>query len=259
MRKEGIVAAKELSGKKVVVIGGTKGIGYATAEMALTWGADVVVASRSRENVAKAKERLEKSAGRAPEATVTAEVLDGRDRSATAAFLARHAPFDHLALPGSEVVRMSMEDLDEAGARAYFDSKFWGPFWAGYEARRHIRPGGSITFYSGVANRRPIAGYTMGGAVDGAIDALTRSLAWEFREAGIRVNCVSPGIIDTGIGQAIRTPEEWAEWERYHSERQPVRRLGRPEECARAGLYLMTNGFVTGEVLAVDGGVEAIP
>jgi NAD(P)-dependent dehydrogenase (short-subunit alcohol dehydrogenase family) len=253
------VAKRELEGKKVLVIGGTKGIGYATAEMALFSGADVVVASRSAENVARACENLEKSAGRASGTRVAAESLDGRDRSATAAFLARHAPFDHLALPGSEVVRMSMENLDEGGARAYFDSKFWGPFWAAYEARHHIRPGGSITFYSGVANRRPIAGYTMGGAVDGAIDALTRSLAWEFREAGIRVNCVSPGIIDTGIGQAIRTPEEWAEWERYHSERQPIRRLGRPEECARAGLYLMTNGFVTGEVLAVDGGVEAIP
>ncbi|MBT6117783.1 MAG: SDR family oxidoreductase [Rhodospirillaceae bacterium] len=249
------MAERELDGKKVVVIGGTKGIGYATAEMALAWGADVVVASRSAENVANAGEALAASAGR----PVTAEQLDGMDRAATADFLARHAPFDHLALPGSEVIRMSMEDLDEGKARAYFDSKFWGPFWAAYQARTHIRRGGSITFYSGVANRRPIEGYTMGGAVDGAIDAMTRSLAWEFHEAGIRVNCVSPGIIDTGIGQAIRTAEEWAAWERYNSERQPVRRLGHPEECARAGLYLMTNGFVTGEILAVDGGVESIP
>lgn len=253
------MTAGELDGKKVVVIGGTKGIGYATAEMALAWGADIVVASRSAENVAKAGENLEKSANRAAKAPVTAEVLDGTDRAATAAFLARHAPFDHLALPGSAVFRMTMENLDEGNARAYFDSKFWGPFWAAYEARGHIRPGGSIVFYSGVSNRRPVPGYTIGGAVDGAIDALTRSLAWEFHEAGIRVNCVSPGIIDTGIGQASRSAKEWAEWERHHSERQPIRRLGRPEECARAGLYLMTNGFVTGEVLAVDGGVEAIP
>lgn len=249
------MAKRELEGKKVLMIGGTKGIGYATAEMALAWGADVVVASRSAENVAKASEALSKRAGR----PVAAEELDGTDRAATAAFLARQAPFDHLALPGSAVFRMNIADLDEANARAYFDSKFWGPFWAAYEARAHIRPGGSITFYSGVASRRPVAGYTMGGAVDGAIDALTRSLAWDFREAGIRVNCVSPGIIDTGIGQATRTAEEWAAWERFHSERQPIRRLGRPEECARAGLYLMTNGFVTGEVLAVDGGVESIP
>lgn len=249
------MAGRELDGKKVVIIGGTKGIGFATAAMALDWGAAVVIASRSPENVAKAGEALAARGG----GPVTAEALDGMDRAATAAFLARHAPFDHLCLPGSQVYRMSMDDLDEDSARAYFDSKFWGPFWAAYEARRHIRKGGSIVFYSGVANRRPIPGYVMGGAVDGAIDAITLSLAWEFGNDGIRVNCVSPGIIDTGIGQATRTKEEWEAWEKHHSERQPIHRLGRPEECARAGIYLMTNGFVTGEVLAVDGGVESIP
>lgn len=250
-----MTADRKLEGKKVIIIGGTRGLGLATAQMALDHGASVVVASRSDAKVAAARRLLEARGGGA----VAAETLDGARRMEVRRFLDAHAPFDHLCLPGSQAYRTSFEDMDEAAARAFFDQKFWGPFFAVFEARGKIRPGGSIVLYSGAASRRPLQGYVVGAAIDGAIDALTRSLALEFGRHGVRVNAISPGIVETDVTRLDRTEEEFEAWCRHHGERLPVGRIGRPEECASAALYLMTNGFVTGQVLNVDGGLESIP
>jgi NAD(P)-dependent dehydrogenase (short-subunit alcohol dehydrogenase family) len=87
------------------------------------------------------------------------------DRAAVRAFFDRHAPFDHLCLPGSQAYRTTFEETDEAAARAFFDQKFWGPFLACWEARTKLRPGGSIVLYSGAASRRPLPGYVIGAAM----------------------------------------------------------------------------------------------
>jgi NAD(P)-dependent dehydrogenase (short-subunit alcohol dehydrogenase family) len=250
-----LARTRELAGKKVVIIGGTRGLGYATAEAALEEGAHVVVASRSEAKVAEARRQLE---DRAP-GMVEAECLDGTDRPAVRRFCEAHAPFDHLCLPGSQAYRTSFEETNETAARAFFDQKFWGPFLTVYEARTMLRRGGSVVFYSGAASRRPLAGYVIGAAIDGAIDALTRSLAHELARYGLRANAISPGIVETDVTRLDRTEDEFRNWCRHHGERLPVGRVGRPAECAKAALYLMTNEFVTGEVLNVDGGLEAIP
>ncbi|MGH6954841.1 MAG: SDR family NAD(P)-dependent oxidoreductase [Alphaproteobacteria bacterium] len=244
---------RELEGKTVVVIGGSAGIGYATAEMAALDGARLVIAARGKERLEAAATRLAALAGE----RVRSRVLDVARRDEVRAFLAEHAPFDHLVLPGSTVQRMQFDALDESRARTFFDSKFWGPFWAAYDARERMSRGGSIVFYSGAASRRPLRGYVVGAAVDGAIDALTRSLAWEFGRYGLRVNCVSPGIIDTEMVKHGRTKEEYDAWVKEQSARVPLGRLGLPEECAKGAIYLMTNEFVTGVVLAIDGGAES--
>lgn len=245
----------KLDGQKVVIIGGTRGIGLATAAMAIDCCAEVVVASRNAKTVAEAAQALTKRAGR----PIQSGVVDVTNRAAVDALLAEHAPIDHLCLPGSQVYRTHFEALDEGAARTFFDQKFWGPFFAAYDARRHLRPGGSIVLYSGAASRRPLPGYVIGAAIDGAIDAVTRSLASELGRDGLRVNAISPGIIETDVTRHRRTEEEFERWRDHHARRLPVGRIGRPEECARAAIYLMTNGFVTGEVLRVDGGVEAAP
>lgn len=244
-----------LEGQKVVVIGGTRGIGLATAAMALERGAEVTVASRDGDRVNEAAALLARRAGR----PVGAAVADVTDRDAVAALIDGESPVDHLCLPGSQVYRTHFENLDERAARAFFDSKFWGPFLAAYDSRLRLRRGGSIVLYSGAASRRPLAGYVVGAAIDGAVDALTRSLAHEFGAFGLRVNCISPGIVETDVTRHNRTDAEFEAWRDYHASRLPVGRIGRPEECARAAIYLMSNGFVTGEVLHVDGGVETVP
>jgi NAD(P)-dependent dehydrogenase (short-subunit alcohol dehydrogenase family) len=246
----------DLEGKKVIIIGGSTGIGYATAELALEHGADVVITSRDGSRADRAVAELRAVTGNS---RLDGGVVEITKRPAVASFLESQAPFDHLVLPGSTVHRLKFDDLPETESRESFDGKFWGPFWAAYDGRHHIRRGGSIIFYSGAASRRPLEGYVIGAAIDGAIDAATRSLAWEMAKDGIRVNCISPGIILTDIIRRGRTQAEFDAIMKHHAERVPLKRVGDPEECARGALYLMTCGFVTGEVLGIDGGAESAP
>jgi NAD(P)-dependent dehydrogenase (short-subunit alcohol dehydrogenase family) len=244
----------ELAGQKAVIIGGSRGIGYATAEMALRAGIEVAIAARGYDDLSAAVSNLEKIAGK----PIVHGVVDMRDRAQTANFLARVAPFDHLVLPGATVYHAPFNEFDIEKAKTSFDGKFWGMFTAAYDGRRYMRKNGTVILYSGVANRRPVAGFLLGAMIDGALDAATRAMAWELRPEGLRVNCISPGVIETSWAKRI-TPEQHKELFGGYAAKVPVNRYGQSEDCAKAALYLMSNTFVTGQVLAVDGGIEAAP
>ena len=159
--------------------------------------------------------------------------LSVEDRPAVAAFLADCAPFDHLVLPGSTVKPILYDDLTDASAREAFESKFWGPFWAAFDARPHLRRGGSIVFFTGVAAKRPVKGYIMGGAINGALNAATRSLALEFAKLGCRVNTIAPGLCDTPLNDILHAHDKE---ERYRGDRgAPAGRPHRPRRGLRAG------------------------
>jgi len=243
-----------LDGKKLVVIGGSYGMGRATAERACEAGATLAIAARGADRLREAAESLETLGGR----PVSWQSLSIEDRPAVAAFLASAAPFDHLVMPGSTVRPLLYDDLTDEEARAAVESKFWGPFWAAFDARPHLRRGGSIVFYSGVAAMRPVKGYVMGACINGAINAATRSLALELAPLGIRVNTIAPGLTDTPL-QDILHGHDKEERYRHFSERLPVGRIGSADELAMGALYLMCDGFVTGQVITIDGGHEVMP
>lgn len=244
----------DLTGKRVLVVGGSYGMGRATADAAVDAGATVAMAARSPDKLAAASRELETRGGRpAPWTALSIE-----DRPAVAAFLAMHAPFDHLVMPGSTVKPLLYDELTEANAQEAFASKFWGPFWAAYDARAHLRRGGSIVFFSGVAAVRPVKGYIMGACINGALNAGTRSLALEFAPLGLRVNTIACGLVDTPLQDILHGHDKHERHEEF-SRRLPVGRIGRPEEGAMAAMYLMCNGFVTAEVLGVDGGHQVMP
>ncbi len=243
-----------LQGQTIVVIGGSYGMGLATAELAAADGAAIAIAARDPERLRAAADRLQAASGR----PVPWTSLHIEDRAAVAGFLARCAPFDHLVLPGSTVHPLLYDALDEGGAREAFESKFWGPFWAAFDARPHLRRGGSIVFFSGVAAKRPVKGYVMGACINGAINAATRSLALEFARVGVRVNCIAPGLTDTPLQDILHGHDKAQRYAEF-SARLPVGRIGTAEEQALGAMYLMTNGFVTGQVLGIDGGHEAMP
>ena len=242
-----------LAGQKVVIIGGSYGMGYATAELAIEAGAEVAIAARSPDKLEEASRRLEAQGER----EVPWQALHVEDRPAVADFLAASAPFDHLVLPGSTVKPILYDDLTDANAREAFESKFWGPFWAAFDARPHLRKGGSIVFFTGVAAKRPVKGYIMGACINGALNAATRSLALEFAKLGCRVNTIAPGLCDTPLNDLLHAHDKE---ERYRAmaARLPVGRIGHAEDCALGAIYLMSNGYVTAQVLGIDGGQEVM-
>jgi len=242
-----------LEGQKVVIIGGSYGMGYATAEMAIDAGAEVAIAARDAEKLAAASQALQARGGR----EVPWQALRVEDRPAVAEFLTDCAPFDHLVLPGSTVKPILYDDLTDETARESFESKFWGPFWAAYDARPHLRRGGSIVFFTGVAAKRPVKGYIMGACINGALNAATRSLALEFATLGVRVNTIAPGLCDTPLNDILHAHDKEERYATF-ARRLPVGRIGHAEDCAMGAMYLMTNGYVTAQVLGIDGGQEVM-
>jgi NAD(P)-dependent dehydrogenase (short-subunit alcohol dehydrogenase family) len=243
-----------LDGKKVLIVGGSAGMGLATAAMAIECGAEVAIAARNPERLAAAARSLAvRGKGHVPWQALAIE-----DRPAVAAFLAAHAPFDHLVLPGSTVKPLLYEELSGANAREAFESKFWGPFWAAYDARPLMRRGGSVVFFSGVAAERPVKGYVIGACINGALNAAVRSLALEFGPLGLRCNVIAPSLIDTPLLDTLHAHDK-EERCRALTDRLPIGRIGTPEEAAMAAVFLMANGYVDGQVLGLDGGHLSIP
>jgi NAD(P)-dependent dehydrogenase (short-subunit alcohol dehydrogenase family) len=232
-----------LKGKRVVVVGGSSGIGYAVAEAALSEGARVIIASSNAENVAAAAARLGSGAEGRP--------LDARDPDAIAGFFEALGTFDHLAYTAGDWAEgrrfASQMDLDPQSASALLQVRFWGAKAAAQSASGRIAPGGSITFTSGMLGHRPMKGAPLTAAFAGALEHLTMGLAMEL--APVRVNCVCLGLILTP--PVMQMSEEMR---RGWTARLPLARAGEPGEAAQAYIYCMRASYTTGQTLRVDGG-----
>src|SRR5512143_449316 len=155
--------------QKIVVIGGSSGMGFATARMAAAEGATVVIASRSQEKLQKAKAQIQ--------GNVEALTVNVMDEASVKAFFDKVGEFDHLTTPGNEATMGPFLDLDTAKARAAFDSKFWGQYYAARYGAPRIRAGGSITFFAGIWSQKPVPGGSVVTAINSAIEGLGRALA----------------------------------------------------------------------------------
>jgi NAD(P)-dependent dehydrogenase (short-subunit alcohol dehydrogenase family) len=234
----------ELEKKRVVVLGGASGIGLATALAAAARGAVVTVTSRSGERVAHAVQRIGGSA--------RGEVVDLENEEATRALFERVGKFDHLVYTaGDELLLSPVAQLDLAAARRAFEVRVFGALGAVKHAAAGIRPGGSIVLTHGIAGARPQAGWAVGAAVCGAMDAITRALAVEL--APVRVNAVSPGLVRTPLWNPIPEAQREALF-REAGSKLLTKRVGEAAELAEAYCYLMENAFTTGQTLVVDGG-----
>lgn len=245
------MAASSLAGKRVVVIGGTSGIGFAIAQGALAEGASVVVGSSSAANVDRAVARLGAGAAGFP--------VDVREEASVAAFFERIGAHDHLAYTSGDWAPNRgggpVAQLDLTSAHATFTVRFWGALAAIKHAQGRIAAGGSITLTDGVIAHRPRKGAAISTAMAGAIEHLARALAVEL--APLRVNVVCPGYVLTEVWNSIPEDRREAQLARM-TERLPLPRVGLPAEIAEAYLYLMRGGYSTGQVLVVDGGMTLI-
>lgn len=222
---------------KAVFIGGSSGIGLATAKLAVAAGWEVVIASR---DPGRAEIDAEKVA------------LDVTDHDAVRALCGRLGTIDHLV--SSTVARAAgpVRELDLDAARHAFDVKLWGPLAAVQAA--DVRE--SIVLVSGVLAHAPSTGGAATAAVNGAVEALTRTLAVEL--APVRVNTVCPGFVDTPTWAGMPEADRVALFNRM-AEVLPVGRVGQADDLANGIWHLLTNGFATGTVLHVDGGHRLTP
>ncbi|MBM3559266.1 MAG: SDR family oxidoreductase [Alphaproteobacteria bacterium] len=237
----------DIAGQTVVLIGGASGIGFATAQAALAAGARTVITSVEAGQLAAALGRLGGGA--------TGQVLDVTREDDVAAFLAEVGQLDHLVTTaGDPLTRTHVLEQPTDAARRSFEIRFWGQYFAAKHAAPRLRPGGSITFTTGLAGQRATPGIVVLGAVCGAVEVLARGLAVEL--ALVRVNVVCPGVVETGLWNAIPDETRRAFYARTAAEL-PIGRVVRPEDLAEACLYFMRNGYSTGTVVVSDGG-EAV-
>lgn len=236
----------DLKDKKIVIIGGSSGIGYAVAELLLKERATIVLVGRSKERLASAAERLNY-----PVETYQADLMD---EGSLEQLFKKVGSFDHLQLPGSDLVSGSFSDLPIETARKSFDSKFWGPYNAVRLAMRYLNPQGSVTLYSGAYSQKPAKnGAAITAAINGAIESFTKAIAQEI--APIRVNVVSPGLTLTERFTNRYDEEELGRIVNQFCQQTIIQRAANPQEVAKAAIYFMGNDYATGNRLFVDGGL----
>ena len=234
--------------KRVVIIGGSSGIGLAVAEEAASQGADVVIVSSKAERV---QEAIQSIGG-----NVRGEAVDVFDEKSVESFFTNIGAFDHLVFTAGESLQLhELADTDLKQARHAFELRYWAALAAVKYGNPHIRKGGSIVLTTGVAGRRPHKGWAVAASVCGTIEALTRALAVEL--APIRVNAVSPGVVRTNLWQNMSADEREQLFESV-GKRLPVGRVGEAHDIAQAYLFLMQEGFSTGQTVVVDGGTVLV-
>jgi NAD(P)-dependent dehydrogenase (short-subunit alcohol dehydrogenase family) len=238
----------KLEGATVVVVGGSSGIGLATAMAALAEGASVVVTGRSQARLDEAHERLDPAR---TGSRVKAVALDSTDEAGTQALFEGLPTIDHIFVSAATVGAHGGLASESVLARPVLDTRFWGSLFAAKYGSRRMAPTGSITFCSGVSTHRPRRNASIGAASGGAVEAFARALAIDL--APIRVNTVVPGLIDTPLVAGLFGGNRDALLTQA-AKSMPVGRIGRPEDVADAVLFLMKNSFVTGVSLVVDGG-----
>jgi NAD(P)-dependent dehydrogenase (short-subunit alcohol dehydrogenase family) len=231
----------KLESQSVLIVGGSSGIGAATAKAFATLGADVTIASRNQA-------KLDAVAADIGTAVRTA-VLDTTDEAAVEAFFAKSGRFDHVVISAAQTPGGPVRELPLSDAYAAMNSKFWGAYRVARAA--NIAEGGSLTLVSGFLSVRPSKSSVLQGAINAALEALARGLALEL--SPVRVNTVSPGLIATPLWSKL---SEQARQSMYESAaaRLPARRVGQPQDVANAIVYLATTPYATGSTVLVDGG-----
>lgn len=230
-----------VQGKKVVIIGGTSGIGLATAKAAIAAGAEVVIASRSAQKLATAKADIG--------CKIDAQTIDLMAESSIHDFFQNMGQIDHLVISAGSVKTGPIRELAFNDAVDSMTSKFWGPYLAAKYAQ--VNPDTSITLFSGILSRRPSPGFAALASINAAVEGLGRALALEL--APVRVNVISPGLVETPVYEGMPPAQRQAYFESM-AKQLPVKRIGTPEDIAATVLHLMQNGYTTGTVVDVDGG-----
>jgi NAD(P)-dependent dehydrogenase (short-subunit alcohol dehydrogenase family) len=240
-----------LKDQTVLVVGRGSGLARAVVFAARDEGAQVIAAGRDQEAL---------GAAYAGEPCVSTEIVDLNDEASIAALGERLGTVDHVVSTASARARGRIADLDRDAVRLSFDTKVIGPLMLAKHLAPRMGKGGkggkggkdsSFVIFSGVAAAKIAVGTMAVAITNAAADTLARSLALEL--APIRVNAISPGVIDTGAWDAFGDQGK-ADYFADISSRNPAGRIGTIEDIAQGVLFALTNTFLTGQTLHIDGG-----
>ena len=234
-----------LAGQKVVVIGGSSGIGLETARQARSEGADVIVAGRDPERLERAARELGALSSAAFDATDFARL----DRF----FEGLPTPSDHVLVTGPGPYYGTLAEFDFDKARRDVESHLFLPIEVARLAAKKVRPGGTLLFMTGTGGRHTAPGMALIGALSAALPALTKDLALEL--APVRVNLIAAGFVDSPLSASLLGDQ--LEARREHLRKTlPIGRVVGPADIAALAVHLMTNTAVTGATYDIDGGQQ---
>jgi NAD(P)-dependent dehydrogenase (short-subunit alcohol dehydrogenase family) len=237
----------QLTGAKVVILGGSTGIGFATARAVVAEGARVTIAGRSAGKLGVAKAAL----GNAAETAV----LDVNEESAVRDFFQTRDSIDHIFVTAGNPAHAPRLEIDTRLLRRAMDTRFMGALYAAKYGVPKMRMNGSLVFMSGSTSTVPLAGEPVVTASCAAVEAFARALAVDL--APLRVNAITPGYIETPFLEDILGERKEAVLAAAAA-KLPAKRIGKVEEAADAVLFLMKNEYVTGIALLVDGGYHLV-
>jgi len=229
-----------------VIIGGSSGIGFATARRLLDQGYGVTITGRDANRLEAAKQEL---SGR-----VDTAIFDAADRGKSAGFFENLGSFDHLVLAmsgGRGLGPFETLDLDEV--RAGYEEKVWPHLSCAQAALPTINRTGSITFVSAVSAQMCVPGLAGVAAINGTLLTVTPILAVELKP--LRVNAVAPGVIDTPWWNFLPADKRQSVFDDYAA-KTPVGRIGQADDVAKAIAFLVSDSFITGQILSCDGGLR---
>ncbi len=237
-----------MSPQHAVILGGSSGIGLATARQLIASGMRVTITGRDETKLKKACDALAGATGMAMDAAAIGN-LD--------AVFAKIGSFDHLVLAfgsGKGLGPFASISLEEV--RASFEEKVYPHFAAAQAALPYIAKSGSITFLSSVSAHAAMPGTAGISAANAAVASLVPTLAAELRP--LRVNGVSPGVIDTPWWDFLPDDQKNSVFNEYAG-KTPVGRVGKPEDIAQAIAFVIGNGFMSGHNILCDGGLRWTP
>ncbi len=237
----------DLSNKKILIIGGSSGFGLKTAELALKANAEVIIIGRDEHRVDQSVTSLKSNANQ-----VAGEVLDATNSEQLNRLLTHYGQFDHVISMLGGVMGGGFVTAPIAEIRQTIEDKFFANLTIAKAIWPHINNQGSMIFTSGAGGHPADAS----GAIVGnqAIETMVAGLAVELAPK-IRVNAVAPTWTPTGLWRDLQG-QELKSNQAQMVQQIPLQRVSKVEEVAKAFLFLMDNGFVTGQTIYVDGGIS---